>query len=57
MRTDFQNKEMIEDTWYPVASLITLKYFLENDARHKSRVHYLGFNGAFIQDNVKHRVF
>ena len=29
VRGDFQNKEMVGDTWSPTASMITLKYFLE----------------------------
>ena len=35
----------------------TLKYFLADAAKHKSRVHQLDFIGAFLQANVKNRVF
>ena len=39
VRGDLQNKEMIEDTWSPTASMIALKYFLADAAKHKARVH------------------
>ena len=35
----------------------TLKYFLEDAAKHKVRVHQLDFIGAFLQANVKNRLF
>ena len=35
----------------------TLKYFLADAAKHKARVHQLDFIGAFLQANVKDRVF
>ena len=57
VRGDFQNKEMVEDTWSPIASMRTLKYFLADEAKHKARVHQLYFIGAFLQDKVKNRVF
>ena len=57
VRGDLQNKEMIGDTWYPTASMRTLKYFLADAAKHKARVHQLDFIGAFLQANVKDRVF
>ena len=57
VRGDFQNKEIILDTCSPTTSMRTLKYFLENSSKHKARVHQLDFIGAFIQANVKHRVF
>ena len=34
-----------------------LKYFLADSAKHKARVHQLDFIGAFLQANVKNRVF
>ena len=34
VRGDLQNKEMVEDTWSPTASMRTLKYFLEDAAKH-----------------------
>ena len=34
-----------------------LKYFLADAAKHKVRVHQLDFIGAFLQANVKNRVF
>ena len=35
----------------------TLKYFLADAAKHKSRVHQLYFIGASLQAKVKNRVF
>ena len=35
----------------------TMKYLLEYAAKHKVRVHQLDFIGAFLQANVKDRVF
>ena len=35
----------------------TLKYFLADAAKHKSRVHQLYFIGALLQAKVKNRVF
>ena len=57
VRGDFQNKEMVRDTWSPRASMITLKYFLADAAKHKVRVHQLDFIGALLQAKVKNRVF
>ena len=34
-----------------------LKYFLADAAKYKARVHQLDFIGAFLQANVKDRVF
>ena len=36
---DLQNKEIIGDPWDPIESMITLKYFLEDNYKHKSIVH------------------
>ena len=54
---DLQNKEIIGDNWYPTASIKTLNYSLEDASKHKVRVHKLDFIGAFLQYNVKYRVF
>ena len=48
---------MIGDTCSPTASMRTLKYFLADAAKHKARVQQLDFIGAFLQANVKNRVF
>ena len=48
---------MIGDTWSPIASIKTLKYFLAESAKHKARVHQLDFIGVFLQAKVKNRVF
>ena len=39
VRGDLQIKEMVGDTSSPTASMRTLKYFLVDTAKHKSRVH------------------
>ena len=57
VRGGLQNKEMVGDTWSPTASMITLKYFLAEPAKHKSRVHQLDFIVAFLQARVLNRVF
>ena len=57
VRGDFQNKEIVGDTWSPTASMRTLKYFLVDAAKHKTRVHQLDFIRAFLQAKVKNRVF
>ena len=57
VRGDLQNKEIVVDTWSPTASMRTLKYLLANAAKHKARVHQLYFIGAFLQANVKDRIF
>ena len=54
---DMQNKEMVGNTWSPTASMRTLKYFLEDAAKHKSRFHKLDFIGSFLKYKVKNRVF
>ena len=57
VRADFQNKEMVGDTWSPTASMSNLKYFLADAAKHKAIVHQLDFIGALLQVKVKNRVF
>ena len=57
VRRDFQNKEMVGDTWSPTASMRTLKYSLEDAAKHKSRVHQIDFIGSLLKAKVKNRVF
>ena len=47
---------MVGDTWSPTASMSTLKYFLADAAKHKSRVYQLYFIGEFLQAKVKNRV-
>ena len=48
---------MVGDTWSPTASMRTLKYFLSDAAKHRTRVHQLYFIGEFLQAKVKNRVF
>ena len=48
VRRDLRNKEMVGDTWSPTASMRTLKYFLTDVAKHKSRLHQLDFIGEFL---------
>ena len=49
--------KMIGNTWTPTESMRTLKNFLSDAANHKAIVHQLGFIGAFLQANLKHRFF
>ena len=35
----------------------TLKYFLADSVKHKTRVHQLDFIGAFFQKEFKNRVY
>ena len=51
-RGDMKNKELVGDTWLPTAYMSTLKYFLEDAAKHKESVHQLDFIGAFFQAKV-----
>ena len=48
---------MVGDTWSPTSSMRTLKYFLADAAKNKTRVHQLDFIGSFLQAKVKNRVF
>ena len=48
---------MIGDIWSPTASMRTLKCFLADAAKHKSRVRQLYFIGEFLQAKVKNIVF
>ena len=57
VRVDFQNKEMVGDTWSPTAFMRTLKYFLVYAAKNKARFHQLDFIGEFLQAKVNNRVF
>ena len=57
VRGDLHNKEMIGDTWSPKVSMRILKYSLAYVDKNKAIAHQLDFIGAFLQDNVKHRVF
>ena len=57
VRGDLKNKEMVGDTWSPTAPMSTLKYFLADTEKHKSRVHQLYFIGVFLQAKVNNRVF
>ena len=54
---DLHNKYLIRDTWYPTASMISLKYLLEDFVKHKARVRQLYFIGVFLQAKFNNRVF
>ena len=41
VRGDLKSKYMIVDTWYPTESMRTLKFFLEDDSKHKLRMNQL----------------
>ena len=57
VRGDLYNKELVGDTWSPIASTRTLKYFLEDAVSHKTKVYQLNFIGEFLQAKVKKMVF
>ena len=57
VRGYLNNKEMIGDNWYPRQSTRTMEYFLADYSKHEARVHPFYFILAFLQANVKHRVF
>jgi hypothetical protein len=56
VRGDLQDTAM-EDSWSPTAPFRSLKMFLADAARNKCRVHQLDFVGAFLQANVRGRIF
>ena len=57
VRGELQNKEIIRDTWDPTSSMRNLEYFLADSVKYKAILNQLDFIGAFLQENVKHRVF
>jgi hypothetical protein len=56
VRGDLQYTAM-EDSWSPTAPFRSLKMFLADAARNKCRVYQLDFIGAFLQANVRGRIF
>ena len=57
VRGDLQNKELVGDTWSPTSYMKTLKDFLADATKHKTRFHKLDLIGALLQAKVKNRVF
>ena len=57
VRGDLKNKELIGDTWSPIASMRTLKYFLSDADNHKARFHPLDFIVVLLQEKFKNWVF
>ena len=57
VRGYLKNKELVEDTWSPIASMSTLKCVLEDSYKNKARVHKVDFIGAFLKSKVKNSVF
>ena len=57
VRGYLQNKELVGDTWSPIASMSTLKYLFADVVKYKARVHRLDFIGSFLQAKFKNRVF
>ena len=51
------NKKLVGYTCSPTASMINLKYFLEDAIQHKARVHQLDFIGSFLEAKSKNEVF
>ncbi len=56
VRGDLQDTAM-EDSWSPTAPFRSLKMFLADAARNRCRVHQLDFVGAFLQANVRGKIF
>ena len=57
VREDLHNRQLVGYTWSPTASKSNFKYLLADATKHKARVHQLDFIGAFLQAEVKNRVF
>jgi hypothetical protein len=57
VRGDLQSKIISEDTWSPTASFRALKMFLALACKCKVRVKHLDFVGAFLQANIRARIF
>ena len=57
VRRDMKNKEIFGETWSPTASTRTLKCFLSDAIKNKTRVHQLDFIGEYLNAKVKNRVF
>ncbi|MGH3053652.1 MAG: reverse transcriptase domain-containing protein, partial [Gaiellaceae bacterium] len=57
VRGDLQKNVLKEDTWSPTASIRLLKVFLAHAAKKKCKVKQLDFIGAFLQANVRERIF
>ncbi len=56
VRGDLQDTGM-ENSWSPKAPFRSLKMFLADAARNRCTVHQLDFVGAFLQANVRGRIF
>ena len=56
VRVELQNKQLVGDTWLPIASMKTLKYFLADVTKHKARVHNLDFIGAFCLQECSNKI-
>ena len=54
---DLKNKELVQETLSPTASMGTLKYLMIDSDKHKAIVSQLDFIGAFLQAKVMNRVF
>ena len=57
VRGDLYNKELVGDTWSPIASMRIIEYFLADVTKHKARVCQLYFIGELFQSKVKNIVF
>ena len=57
VRGYLKNMDVMGETWYPTASLRTVKFLLADSARHKARFKQLDFIGAFLQAKVNRRFF
>ena len=57
VRGDLKNKKLVGDTLSSRASMRTLKYFLEDAAKHEARVHHLDSFGSILTGKIKNRIF
>ena len=57
VREDMKNKELVRYTWSPTAFMETLKNFLADETKQKTRLHQLYFIGAFLRAKLNNRVF
>ena len=48
VRGDLQNKELVGDTCSPTDSVMTLKYFLADETKHKTIINQLDFIGGLL---------
>ena len=53
----YNYETLVGYTWSPTASMITFKYFLADEVKHRARLYQLYFIGALLQEKVNNKVF